>query len=126
MATIGEFIKILKGAAVTFLTCCENITLIVVEGQRQVATSGTSRPTVESRTTESDAVWPSTRLCDFRVFDYIEIVAMLQRYIFQFVCSSLVRSYFSCTDSVSLSSTGISWQMGGGPPSTEQASSRCC
>jgi len=71
--------KILKDVAVTFLTCCENICLNVVEGQRQVATSGISRPTVESRTTESNVVWPSTRLYGFRVFDAIGSVAMLQR-----------------------------------------------
>jgi hypothetical protein len=55
--------------------------------------SGTSRPRVEPRTTESNAVWPSTRLRDFRVFDAIESVAMLQTYIFHIVCSSLFRSF---------------------------------
>ena len=55
--------------------------------------SVTSRPRVESRTTESNAVLPSTRLCDFRVFDATESVAMLQTYIFQIVCSSFVRSF---------------------------------
>jgi hypothetical protein len=74
------------------LICSENICLSVAEGQRQVAMSGTSRPRVESRTTESNALWPSTQLCDFRVFDVTESAAMLQRYIFQIACSSLVRS----------------------------------
>ena len=83
MATIREFIKILKDAAATYLICRENICLSVVEEQEQAATSGTSRPRVESRITESNALWRSTRLCDFRVLDAIESIAVLQRYIFR-------------------------------------------
>jgi hypothetical protein len=64
--------------------------LSVVEEQEQVATSGTSRPRVEFRITESNALWPSTRVCDFSgIWCYCMCRRVTEIYL-QIVCSSLV------------------------------------
>jgi hypothetical protein len=71
MPTIGEFVKILKDAAVT----CFNLPLKhLLKCSRGTTSCHHVRDIqTESRiqTSESNAVWRSTRLCDFRVFDAI-------------------------------------------------------